>query len=119
MTTTHAREKEGEKRRPAILEFRKSILRKVSNDRLVTRIKGRLFFAARVAYRRTRRVKKKELSIKGRPFLLCKKCLNVICVRVWPGYDETVVAAGSNQAGRRERNEGGGDRKGGDGDIQA
>lgn len=30
-------------------------------------------------------MKKKELSIKGRSFLLCKKCLNVICVRVWPG----------------------------------
>lgn len=77
------------KRRPAgipQINFGKSIKR---SSRYTHKRQAVFFCPVRGAYPRTRRVKKKELSIKGRSFLLCKKCLNVICVRVWPGYDET------------------------------
>lgn len=52
---------------------------------------------------REKKRKKRELSIKDPgSSLLRKKCLNVIRVRVWPGHNETAVAA-SRQSSETEK----------------
>jgi len=74
------------KKASVILQFRKLILTKISS--CYTHRRQVIFLL--VDDQQTRHVKKKELSIKDRYFLLYKKCLNAIGVRVWPGNDEIV-----------------------------
>jgi len=104
------------KKASAILQFRKLILTKISNDRLVIRIKGRSFFTGRTNGRGTWKRRNYQLKI-GLSYFI-KNVLMQSVFACGPGTTK-LLAAGSNQARRRERNEGGEDGKVGDEDTQA